>query len=63
MVFTPEGIFMLVRLEHPLKAYSPIFSTNVGIVRSVKFSHYRKAYSPIERKLYGSLTVVRLLLR
>ena len=35
MVFTPEGIFMLVRLEHPLKAYSPIFSKNVGIVRSV----------------------------
>ena len=63
MVFIPEGIFMLVRLEHPLKVYSPIFSTNVGIVRSVKFSHSRKAYSPIERKLYGSLTVVRLVSR
>ena len=63
MVFTPEGIFMLVRLEHPLKANLSILSTYDGIVRSVKFSHSRKAYSPIERKLYGSLTVVRLVSR
>ena len=63
MVFTPEGIFMLVRLEQLQKAYSPFFSTNDGIVRSVKFSHSEKANSPIESKLYGNLTVVRLVLR
>ena len=39
---------MLVKLEHPEKALSPIEVTLLGISILVKEEQYLKAYSPIE---------------
>jgi len=50
----------LARLEHSLKADSPMLITLVGIVMLVRLEHKQKAKSPMLITLVGMVMLVRL---